>query len=99
MSFVILNEKLRATGLFPIKFVSRNPFHRLTYMKKRIKFNRTGIKAPRILTMLLIKSRFSLLLSRSKLINIKNGIKNKAVGFIIMLKPMIKLPTSCHFNS
>jgi len=99
ISLEILKEKFKAAGLFPVKFVSKNPCHNGGYMKKRIKFNNTGKITPINLTALVEKLKLSFLFSLSYFKMIRNGIRKIAVGLIMILIPRITLPTNCHLIS
>jgi hypothetical protein len=96
ISFDILKEKFNATGLLPVKFVSKNPPHNEGYIPNIIKFNNRGIITPVNRIRLLGISIFKLFFFKSILTIIKKGIRKKAVGFIIMLIPRIILPINCH---
>jgi hypothetical protein len=96
---VILKEKFKAMGLLPVKLVSRKPSQREGYKKKSIKFSKMGEITPNIRIKLFEKSKLNFLFSISKFIMSRNGIKKKAVGFIMMLSPKIILPSNCHLIS
>ena len=95
----MLKEKFKATGLLPVKFVFKKPSHKGGYRKKSIKFNETGKTTPINLTILVEKSNLNFRFPWLYFNTIKNGIRNNAVGLIIMLIPRITLPISCHLSS